>query len=62
MKLKTTCPRCGNTDTFSWPHIYGGKTPPNISCGNCLMNDCEIVKLIAEPEGRPNAQDQTHQK
>jgi hypothetical protein len=39
-RFKTECPRCGNIS-----EIGSDELSPIVSCGNCLMNDVEIVHL-----------------
>lgn len=37
------CPRCGSTSVYK----SHSETPPVMNCGDCLMDDIEIVALVA---------------
>jgi hypothetical protein len=44
--FKTECPRCGKTDEIC---CEGHAEPPELKCGDCLMNDVEVVTLTVTP-------------
>jgi len=44
-RFQTTCPQCGNESEIA-SNTYA---TPTVNCGNCLMNDVEIVSLNVRP-------------
>jgi len=36
------CPRCGKTSQST---TINNKVPPVVNCGDCLMNDVEVVEF-----------------
>jgi transcription elongation factor Elf1 len=41
-RFNLTCPRCGKVSETTTPLR---NPPPKVSCGECLMDDVEIVEL-----------------
>jgi len=52
--FKTECPRCGKIDEIC---CEGHTNPPTIKCGECLMNDVEVVALKITPLRREKERD-----
>jgi hypothetical protein len=51
----TQCPRCGKTDEIC---CEGHADPPALNCGDCLMNDVELVALTVTPLRRELARNE----
>lgn len=50
MRFRMECPRCGKNYITAYGHGTSDHRPyPTFNCGDCLMQDVEIVKMIATP-------------
>jgi len=43
-RIKVDCPRCGKTD-----EIISSDAIARVCCGDCLMNDIEVVSMTLTP-------------